>query len=940
MVRAGALNEDLFHDLFKEFCSGIDYSDILNIHQLEGLAQLIQGAGPGHLKAVDLVKILELLGTRLSDARQQSASHMHQLALAVSHILDAMADTRVTDLDHEKLQELLSTYLDRMKGSKDPYLVYQAAYSYQALLCIQDDETAWQAAIGHSGKAIQNVPGTVGAAKSVDLTKLIQGLQDIQKEPAEAFNSVGSVENAYESLATLDQSGKDFRECLQKGLSFERKRDWYSALRGADVLILKGDVVTFKKLVCEAPCRIDAAFQWGVCQRLGEIAVKPTWDASTRRRAIEFLGEIYRDDETWGRQANVKQWILNILMQLETSSENAVEFSESLLQELKVCGGAKKQDIYRVCREKGPIAYPLKVILPEFASSFMLGRVQNRPDVERSLRKLRKQRTKERGDTVYVQPQAKASLQSPDYARFPLRERIQEFLESRRKVFLILGDSGAGKSTFSRELEFELWQSYSRKTDQIPLHIDLPTIEKPEHDMIGKQLRKFEFTDLQILEMKNNRQFILICDGYDESQQKHNLYVSNQFNQPGEWSAQMIISCRSEYLGSDYRDRFQPGYYNQMSDSSLFQEAVITPFSLDQVEGYIEQYVSAHQTSWRARDYERALNLIPSLRELVKNPFMMTLSLEVLPRLADPGNLSITSITRVALYDHFIEQWLERSKRRLEEKDMTPQARAVFESLGAEGFTLNGIEYLKRLAVAIYKEQDGHPVVEYSQLNDEGTWKVTFFNQEHARLLLEASPLIRKGNQHRFIHRSFLEYGMARAIFDPQGKRNKAVSNPVLGRRGSVSSIFSFETEDGSEHIAFPEEEPDFDSPLVWKSFMNDYSLIQFLEERVLQEPLFKRQLLNYIEYSKMDKKWRKAAANAITILVRAGEHFVGADLRGIQIPSADLSYGMFDTVQLQGADLRKVNFRDTWLRLTDMSGAQMTGARFGEPPSLTENVS
>jgi hypothetical protein len=321
MVRAGALNEDLFHDLFKEFCSGIDYSDILNIHQLEGLAHLIQGAGPGHLKAADLIKILELLGTRLSDARQ----HSHHLALAVSHILDAVADTRVTDLDHEKLQEPLSAYLRRMKGSQDPYMVYQAAYSYQALLCIQDDETTWQAAMGHSGKSIQNVSGTAGAVKSLDFTKLIQGLQDIRKGSAEASNSVGSVENAYERVITLDQSGKSFGECLQNGLSFELKRDWYSALRGADTLILKGDIATFRKLVCEAPCRIDAAFQWGVCQRLGEIAVKPTWDASTRRRSIEFLGEIYRDDETWGQQANIKQWILNILMQLATSSENALE---------------------------------------------------------------------------------------------------------------------------------------------------------------------------------------------------------------------------------------------------------------------------------------------------------------------------------------------------------------------------------------------------------------------------------------------------------------------------------------------------------------------------------------------------------------------------------------------------------------------------------------
>jgi predicted NACHT family NTPase len=307
-------------------------------------------------------------------------------------------------------------------------------------------------------------------------------------------------------------------------------------------------------------------------------------------------------------------------------------------------------------------------------------------------------------------------------------EKVNEFLESERKVFLILGDSGAGKSTFSRELEFELWQAYKNKTGRIPLHINLPAIEKPEHDMIAKQLRKVEFTEPQIREMKHHRKFIIICDGYDESQQTHNLYVSNKLNESGEWNAQMIISCRSEYVGADYLDRFQPRDRNRQMDSLLFQEAVISPFSLDQVHAYIQQYVSIHQPLWRSEDYRQALDLIPSLKDLVSNPFLMALSLEVLPRMVDPGQqLSSTQVTRVGLYDHFVEQWLERNKKRIGEKDLGPQEKAAFERLSAEGFTRNGIEYLKKLAVAIYKEQDGNPVITYSRLIHEGTWKDAFF---------------------------------------------------------------------------------------------------------------------------------------------------------------------------------------------------------------------
>jgi hypothetical protein len=58
---------------------------------------------------------------------------------------------------------------------------------------------------------------------------------------------------------------------------------------------------------------------------------------------------------------------------------------------------------------------------------------------------------------------------------------------------------------------------------------------------------------------------------------------------------------------------------------------------------------------------------------------------------------------------------------------------------------------------------------------------------------------------------------------------------------------------------------------LAWRSLQVDPSVLQFLEERVQQEPLFKQRLLDYIERSKMDRKWQQAAANANTILVRAG---------------------------------------------------------------------
>jgi hypothetical protein len=130
----------------------------------------------------------------------------------------------------------------------------------------------------------------------------------------------------------------------------------------------------------------------------------------------------------------------------------------------------------------------------------------------------------------------------------------------------------------------------------------------------------------------------------------------------------------------------------------------------------------------------------------------------------------------------------------------------------------NGIEYLKKLAVAVYKEQDGHPVVNYSQLVDEGSWKDALFKETHKQLLLEACPLTRNGNQHRFIHRSILEYALARAVFDPQDIRNQAASEPLMALPRSVNSAPDDESYNYAGNDPSPVKGPDFSSPLMWRT--------------------------------------------------------------------------------------------------------------------------
>ncbi|CAO3565079.1 unnamed protein product [Mortierella alpina] len=940
---APVLTQTNYRKLLNHLIVSLDQAKLLEFELLDGLAQLIQNAHNGQLLHSDLVSILEALSTRLQGVHQQSSANLYGLVRAVSNVLDAMAECGVKGLSREELHEPLSRYLDGLKGNPDLYLVYHAAYAYQALQYIPDDESSLQSILRRARVVVSGISGVVSAVKGLDLNKFLDGLEDIQEGLAGAYEIAKVGVKGIAAAVELADSEAGLMDSLKEGLNFSHKSSWYPALRGSDTFIRNGELSKFKRLVCEAPCRRDSAFQLGVCQRLGEVAANPLWDISTRQQAVDFLGELYRNDAEWGKQASSKEWILTVLRRLTTVANTKIqEHSSVALKELELSGDDTRKKLYRAHMEEAPASFPLETALQAPRTSPLLTRAQDIPDVEEDLRKLRKRQLKDHTKAVYVPPRAKASRQAPDSASFDLMSNMNEFLRSDLQVFLLLGDSGAGKSTFNRELERELWTKYDSSEGDIPLFIHLPSINNPGKDLVAKHLRRCDFLEPQIRELKNNRRFMLICDGYDECQQIHNLYTSNNLNENGQWKAKMVISCRSEHLGHDYKDRFQPLMdATKSAGESRLQEAAIVPFSTEQIKDYINRYVTVVNPPWRATSYLTALEKIPNLMDLIRNPFLLTLSLDVLPGFVDVDktqDLSSVSITRVELYDRFVEHWLERSKKRVGDRELTPQARAAFDTMVDEGFTANGIDFLKRLAAAIYKEQAGHPIVEYSRFKDGSTWKAEFFSREdESRLLREACPLARNGNQHRFVHKSLQEFCFSRAVFDPQ-ENSTNLPGPSVTRRGSVSSVLSFDGEVTATRCDLITRHAVLNNPLGWRSFVEEPSILQFLAERVQQEPIFKEQLLTMIEHSKTDKGARIAAANAITILVRAGVHFAEADLRGIRIPGADLNFGMFEGAQLQGADLRKVNFSNIWLRRADLGESQMAGVRFGEWPYLTED--
>ncbi|KAG0309424.1 hypothetical protein BGZ98_002612 [Dissophora globulifera] len=899
------LDREHFRKLLCCFIAEFEAERLLNTDLLLGLVQLTQCAQPGYLLEDDLIKILAILRVRLQDTHQQSTEHPYHLTLALSRVLDVMAKHEVKDVDRVEQHEPLAAVLSSLRDNSDPFLMYQASYAFQALQCIPDDETVLQAVMRHSGviaEGLINISGVI----NLNLSGFLEGLRQVQET---TVATIEITKNVYKGVRSLIESGQHVFEAIKEGVSSGNKRAWYPAIIGAYALVLEGRLADFKVLVFEAACRRSPEFQWGICQMLGEIALDHIWDDTTRQQAVAFLVELYTNDPDWGQDASVKAWILTILDLASYNTDETITGSSAFLKQYTDKAGTAKFSK----------SYPLRSRLPPPAASHLLARVQEIPYIEYELHKLRAQRLQEYSQAVYIPPQAKASLQASNKDTLPLMEKVTNFLDSEQQVFLVLGDSGAGKSTFSRHLEHELWKKYE-KDGRIPLFINLPAINEPYQDMIDKQLRIHNFSNEAIKEMKEHRQIILICDGYDETQSRINLHTANMLNRKGQADTKMVISCRTTHLGQDYRDQFQPQRSDRYSATAanLYTEAVIVPFSSDQIEDYVDQLVrdpEAHKLlsdnpQWSTEDYMNKLKSIPNLMELVKNPFLLTLSLRALPGVVkDAADLANIKVTRLTLYDLFIDQWLEINKLRLKTIKLSAEAESALQDLLEEGFTPTAIDFLKDLATAIFREQDGNPVVQYTPRSDKGTWKVKFFGPSpDITLLRESSPLSRAGIQHRFMHRSLLEYFYSRQAHET-----------------SKIKIVSDVSHDLMDH------------PLSQRNLVKEPSIVQFLAEHVQEDSAFKQRLYQIIERSKTDANASQAAANAITILVRAGISFIGADLKGIQISGADLSDGQFDSAQMQGADLRSVNLRNIWLRRADLSNAQMAGVQFGELPYLDE---
>ncbi len=512
---------------------------------------------------------------------------------------------------------------------------------------------------------------------------------------------------------------------------------------------------------------------------------------------------------------------------------------------------------------------------------------------------------------------------NPEEEPFDLAEKIQSFFvfddtnPSDPRVMLLMGDTGSGKSMFAQQM-FQHSCKTRKEGDPIPLWIPLTELLNPFEGAVEEVLKKQEFSESQIAQMKERERFIFIVDGYDELHQFQNSYVTNKW---GQWKAKVLITCRSQalYYQKDPDKYFVP-FQGEKRLSWLLQKLYVAPFSKEQISVYVKQY---QQLNTEHKISEEDFTKVPGLTKLIATPFLLHLAVEALPDIL-ANQVDDQKMTQAKLYDVFIERWFTRQVKKLE---AAGQLKNSMQKTKQQFW-----DYCKKLAQQMHANELS--VIPYSQQRPRGhlfgktekknNWE-SFFNAD-TEILRSACPLNRMGEHHYgFIHASFVEYFATRAMYEEiQEQENEEVQEDILEEnkeqndREATSEIARTRKPRGGIH---------------YRVFAKEPNGIRNLADRIEMSERFKQKMLNIVEASKKKEQYAVGAANAISALVSAGVVFNGANLRGIKIAGADLSGGYFDTAGLESANLDNVNMSRVWLRNAKLMRCQLAGLHFGEYP-------
>lgn len=350
----------------------------------------------------------------------------------------------------------------------------------------------------------------------------------------------------------------------------------------------------------------------------------------------------------------------------------------------------------------------------------------------------------------------------------PLGKEVQAWLRQRdNNVLFLLGDYGAGKTSFLRNFAYQLLDGQvddGMTPGLIPLLIPLREFRSAINlrqvitdtlvNDYGVHLPSFQAFERYCSLGK----VLLLLDGFDEMASKSDVQTVldclAQILLLAETNTKLVVTCRSNFFKSHYQlfemlRRFQieiPDDKGKSDTLPLVNHGMVltlSPLSATEVKAFIERRFPD-----KADELLAQIADIHDLTDLCRRPVLLDMVLSTLPDIHD----SDVVVNSAVLYESYTNRWAKRDEWRAR---MPLEARqALCDSLAwamlARGIA--GIPYsdLKERLEQILSSLSRNPEELAEFANDIQT----------------CSFLIREGegDQYQFAHKSFMEFFVARRL--------------------------------------------------------------------------------------------------------------------------------------------------------------------------------
>lgn len=517
-----------------------------------------------------------------------------------------------------------------------------------------------------------------------------------------------------------------------------------------------------------------------------------------------------------------------------------------------------------------------------------------------------------------------------EWRREGLTKAVLDWLNEPRNSFLaLLGDFGAGKTSFCKRLACELAIRAQEQpgSARIPVLIDLRSSGSTTVTMENLLTHHFQSLSSQPLSLQSllylNREghLVLLFDGFDEviAYSEPSRYLDNlrQILRAAEGRAKVLLTCRTHY----FRD--QPEELRHLSSTSevlttvgathLYDEISKRPgsetFYLQELtESQIDQYLEKAvppPASWV--ELREQIRQTYNLRNLAERPFLLELIVKTLPRLQ--MNSARGSVTVADLYEAYCESWLNHSDFRL---TLTRERR---------------LSLVQHLARKLWNRPG--QTVHYRDLFDDSTEffcdrPLTPHEKDRIDYEVRTALFLRRDPEghYSFIHRSFLEFFVARILREGLLAYD---SNCLDGLPLTREVVFFLSHWPESERI------PTLVGQILSGAYRPRISenALQLLAFHVRSQfgPLVgpKAEFHDSAHLLKsVRERFRTLRPENVHL---DGARLSGADLRGVDLEGAHLKGVHLDGAQLQGASFVQAELTNSSLVLANAREALFTRA-------------